>query len=207
MLSLTFVVVALAQAEAAPADAPAVEAAVEPAPAVVVKPEPCPESTTVLPQPQTGCPPKPWLRVARIGVELVLGSGLGALGVLTGMYVGLYADVHSGREGGAGVSIGAALGAALSAAPAVWAGGSIMGGDGSFGWTLLGGAAGTVLSGIVLAIKNVSATVGIAAALPVLGAIAGYELSSNARRPTPASSGVTIAPTVGLGSVGLAGSF
>lgn len=204
MFSLTFVVVALAPAEAAPADAPVVE----PAPAVV-KVEPCAESTTVLPQPQTGCPAKPWVRVARIGVELVLGSGLGALGVLTGMYVGLYADVHSGREGGAGVSIGAALGAALSAAPAVWAAGSIMGGDGSFGWTLLGGAAGTVLSGIVLAIKNVSATVGIAAALPVLGAIAGYELSSNARRPAASASpsGVSIAPTVGLGSVGVAGSF
>jgi hypothetical protein len=168
----------------------------------------CHESTTVLPQPQSGCTPSPktglWLRVARVALEAVLGTGLGLLGEFAGAYVGLNIDILSHHESGAGFSVGAAFGAILAVAPGVWLGGSALAGDGAFGWTMLGGATGTVASAIVLGIKNNTATSVVAAALPVLGSILGYELSSNRRRqPSP----VSVMPTIGPNSVGLAGVF
>src|SRR5690349_375079 len=88
---------------------------------------PCPESTTVLPQPQPGCRPSVWLRVVRIGVEAVLGTGVSLAGELLGAYAGLNVDLLSGREAGLGASLGAAVGAMLTAGPAVWLGGKAMG--------------------------------------------------------------------------------
>jgi hypothetical protein len=167
--------------------------------------ETCPDSGTALPQAQSGCSPKAWVRAARIGVELVLGAGLGALGELTGIYVGLNADILSGHDGGLGLSLGAAIGAMLSVAPAVWCGGAAMGGDGSFGWTMLGGAAGTVLSAGILAINHGMAAVVIAAAVPVIGSVLGYELSSHRKRGT--ATGVAIMPTLSPNGAGIAGVF
>jgi hypothetical protein len=170
--------------------------------------EACPESTTILPQPKDDCRPSPWFRAARIGVEAVLGGGVGAVGELVGAYAGLNIDLLNGREGGVGTSLGAALGAVLTVAPAVWLGGRVMGGDGSFGWTLLGGTAGTALAAGIIAIKNTTATWVIAALMPVAGAILGYELSSHRKRPpAQASTGVTIVPSLGPNSIGIVGVF
>ena len=206
MMLVTFAAAAHAQAEAAgPAAAPAPSA-----PSAVTL-APCPERTTVLPQPSRDCLPSApvsrWLRLARIGVELVLGTGLGALGELSGGYLGFNVDVLSGREAGPGTSIGTALGATLGVAPGVWLGGRTMGGDGSWGWSLIGSAAGSGLGAAVLAIKNTTATLIIAIALPVLGSIAGYELSSNPHRSEAPASGLSVMPSIGLDSIGLVGAF
>jgi hypothetical protein len=133
----------------------------------------------------------------------MLGVGLGAVGEVVGGYVGLSADVSAGHEAGAGLSLGAALGAILAVGPAVWLGGRAMGGDGAFGWTLLGGAIGTGLSAATLAIKDNVGTLVLAAAWPVVGAIVGFELSSNGASDAV----VAVAPTVSPGAFGLAGRF
>jgi hypothetical protein len=176
-------------AEPAPA-APAPEAAV-----------PSPVTSTVLPVPgePTASPKRALvLQVARIALEAVLGAGIGFLGELTGAYVGLNIDILSGHESAAGLSIGAAFGAILAVAPGVWLGGTALGGDGSFGWTMLGGAIGTAASAALIGIKNNTATLVIAAALPVLSSILGYELSAHRHK---------ILPTVGANGVGVTGVF
>jgi hypothetical protein len=187
----------------APQPAPAPEATPAPAPPSATALTPCPAQTTVLPQPNSACEeaprPKLWLRIARIALEAVLGTGLGLLGELAGGYIGTNIDTLAGHESAAGVSIGIAFGAILTVAPGVWLGGSAMAGDGSFGWTMLGGAVGTALGAILIGIKNNTATVVIGAGLPVVGSILGYELSSNLKR-APA-----VTPVVGPNSVGLAG--
>lgn len=169
---------------------------------------------TVLPQPSCTCsePPAttPWLRAARIGLEVVMGVGLGAVPEVGGAYIGILVDVMGGREAGVGMDIGTAIGASLGVGSAVWLAGYLLGGDGSFGWSVLGSTVGTGLAAGVLAIKSTSSSLVVAAALPVIGAITGYEFSSHPRRPSKpdaASSGITVTPTIGPTSVGLAGNF
>jgi hypothetical protein len=199
------------------ADAPTLA---DPAPAPAATTDglaPCPAQTTVLPQPHSGClasaSTRPWMRVVRIGVEAILGAGLGAVGEITGFFFGFNTDQLLGGDGSKGVVWGAALGSLMAVAPSVWLGGAIMGGDGSFGWTFLGGAAGTGVAAIILAIKQTTATTVLAAAMPVLGSIAGYELSSNGHRPSTSttssssSSGVSISPSVGPNHIGVVGTF
>ncbi|MBL8955972.1 MAG: hypothetical protein JNK82_34675 [Myxococcaceae bacterium] len=168
---------------------------------------PCPERTTVLPQPQPGCRASPWLRVARVAVEVVLGTGLSLAGELLGAYAGLNVDLLSGREAGLGASLGAAVGAILTAPAAVWLGGRMMGGDGSFGWTVLGGAAGTAVAAGIIGIKNTTVAWAFAAAMPVLGAVLGYELSSHRHRSEAPAPAVGIAPALGPTSIGVVGVF
>jgi len=146
--------------------------------------------------------------VGRIAVEAVLGAALGAIPEVGGAYIGLSIDVLAGHEAGAGLSLGAALGAMLGVAPAVWLGGRAMGGDGALGWTLLGGAAGTGVAAAILAIKNSTGTLVIAALMPVIGSVVAYELSSHDRSAAePVVTTVTVMPTFGPTSVGLAGTF
>jgi len=162
---------------------------------------PSPETSTVLPVPAEPAPsPRRALvlQVARVALEAVLGAGVGFLGELTGAYVGLNIDILSGHESAAGLSIGAAFGAILAVAPGVWLGGTALGGDGSFGWTMLGGAIGTAASAALIGIKNNTATLVIAAALPVISSILGYELSAHRHK---------ILPTVGPSGVGVTGVF
>jgi hypothetical protein len=146
-----------------------------------------------------------------MGVEFLLGVGIGVPSEVVGAYAGLSIDVASGREAGAGLWIGTAIGA-LGTAPGVWLGGRAMGGDGSFGWTLIGSTAGTGVAAALLGIKSTQATLVFAATLPIFGAVAGYELSSHTRRtptpdPEPHRLALTVVPTIGPNSVGLAGIF
>ena len=92
---------------------------------------------TVLPQPSTPCALSgtraATIRVARIGVELVLATLLGAALGTGGAYIGLNVDLANGNETGVGLGLGASFGVALGVAPGVWLGGLAMGGDGSVG--------------------------------------------------------------------------
>jgi len=146
------------------------------------------------------------LRVGRIGLEAVMGTGLGAAPEVLGAYVGLSIDVSSGHDAGAGLDIGTALGAAIGVGSAVYLAGHLMSGDGAYGWSVLGSTTGTGLAAVVLSIKSTRATLVLAAALPVAGAITGYELSSHDRRARR-SRGFSLVPAFGRSSVGFAGAF
>ena len=135
-----------------------------------------------------------------------MGSALGAVPEVLGAYVGLSVDVTSGHEAGAGLDLGAALGAAVGVGSAVYLAGYLMSGDGAYGWSVLGSTAGTGLAATLLTIKSTSATLVFAAALPVAGAIAGYELSSHDRRARKLR-GISLVPAFGRSSLGLAGAF
>lgn len=195
-------------------DAPAVVRAPEPVTLVPSAPAtPC-GAPTILPQGSADCPESGVravvLRGGRLAAEAVLGAGLGALLGIIGAYAGLNIDLGNGREAGTGFGIGTAIGVTLGVAPGVWAAGTAMGGDGSFGWTLLASAAGTGISAGLLKLDSRPGMIAVASAIPVLSAIIAYELSSHVRRPKPPTEkppAVTWTPTVGLGHLGVVGTF
>ncbi len=200
-------------------DVPPLEGGAPPATGEVIPPAPPPPisaptlapcvDTTVLPQPARECLQAPrarWLRAGRIGLEAVMGTGLGAVPEVLGAYVGLSIDVTRGHEAGAGLDLGTALGAAVGVGSAVYLAGYLMSGDGAYGWSVLGSTAGTGVAAAVLSIKSTSATLVFAAALPIAGAIAGYELSSHDRRARRFH-GISLVPAFGPSSFGLAGAF
>lgn len=175
------------------------------------QPKPAPTACTVLPQPGSECAMSTGrataIRVARVGVELVLatlfGAGLGALGA----YAGLNADLVAGNEAGAGLGLGASFGVALGVAPGVWLGGRMMGGDGSFGWTLLGSAVGTAISASMLAFDSRPGMLFLGGTIPVSLSILAFELSSHVKHAAHAASAVSFIPTLGPRFVGVAGTF
>jgi hypothetical protein len=193
------IVVMLTVCGAARADAP-------------VQPPPCTAEPTVLPQPRRECTPSPCasrrLRIGRIALEAVMGTGLGAVPIVAGAYIGLSIDVaraSGGGEAGTGFYIGTAIGASLGVGSAVYLAGWLMNGDGAYGWAVLGSTAGTALGAGLLAAKSNNATLVFAAALPIAGAITGYELSSHRRRARSAAA--TLAPAIGRNTIGIAGAF
>jgi len=168
---------------------------------------------TVLPQPDTDCAVSSGraatIRLARVGVELVLGTlfgaGLGALGA----YAGLNVDLASGKESGAGFAFGASFGVALGVAPGVWLGGRSMGGDGSIGWTLLGSAVGTGVSAALLAANSSPGMLFLGATIPLSTSILAFELSSHLRKESAKKNAgaAKILPSVGPRYVGVVGVF
>jgi hypothetical protein len=173
-------------------------------------PLPTNDCTTVLPQAECAVSRgrAATIRIARIGVELVFGTLLGAALGAGGAYAGLNADLAGGKESGVGLGVGTSLGVALGVAPGVWLGGWSMGGDGSFGWTLLGSAAGTGLSAALLAIDDKPGLLFIAATIPVSTSILAYELSSHTRkRAKLAPTAAKVTPALGPTFVGVVGTF
>ncbi|MBS2026607.1 MAG: hypothetical protein JST54_01780 [Deltaproteobacteria bacterium] len=186
----------------------------EDVPSAQANPPSAPEKPTLLPQPwddNLSTRAALGLRAGRMGVEFLLGAGIGVPSEVVGAYAGLSVDVASGHEAGAGLWIGTAVGA-LGTAPGVWLGGRAMGGDGSFGWTLIGSAAGTGAAAGLLGIKSTQATLMIAGTLPIFGAMAGYEMSSHTRlKPAvelePHRLALRVVPSIGPNSVGISGIF
>ena len=87
-----------------------------------------------------------------------------------------------------------------------------MGGDGSFGWTLLASAVGTGLSAGLLAIDAKPGMLFLGATIPVSASILAYELSSHTRKqskPAPSTKppAARVLPSVGPSFVGLVGTF
>jgi hypothetical protein len=178
--------------------------------------------------PQGELIPHPWTpsqrlgsKTPRIAVESLTGLGLGVVGLIPGsLYLLSFAfcdDCDTGAEpflvalglGAAGLSGGTALG--------VKVGGALMGGEGQFAPTLLGSLIGTVVGAFVaipFGIAIEGAWVVPLLALPVTGAIIGYELSQPAASERTASPGAPVGwvpvlhvrPSGGL-VAGLAGRF
>jgi len=168
---------------------------------------------TVLPQPDTECAMSSGraatIRIARVGVELVLGTLFGAALGSLGAYAGLNVDLASGKESGAGFALGTSFGVALGVAPGVWLGGRAMGGDGSIGWTLLGSAVGTGISAAILEANSSPGMLFLGATIPLSTSILAFELSSHLRRESakkPAPS-AKILPSIGPRYVGVSGVF
>jgi len=196
----TLFAVALSVSSVAWADAPTTTPPVKP-----------PSRCTLLPQPDADCMlsggRKTVIRLARIGVELVLGTLLGAgLGAL-GAYAGLSADLATSGEAGPGLALGASFGVALGVAPGVWLGGRVMGGDGSFGWTLLGAAVGTGISAGILEVNSRPGLLFLGATIPGSLSILAFERSSHTKKPAPAKPTAKLMPSLGPRFVGVAGVF
>ena len=189
--------------------------AAPPAPSAPAAPSVSNDNCTVLPQPGSECALSPGratvIRVARIGVEMVLGTLLGAgLGSL-GAYAGLNADLAAGNESGVGLALGTSFGVALGVGPGVWLGGRAMGGDGSFGWSLLGSAVGAGISAGILAVDSSPGMLFIGATIPVALSILAFELSAHTKKPAPAPASkpaaARLAPSIGPRFVGVVGTF
>ncbi len=134
-------------------------------------------------------PSEPWSQAGRIALELVIGSAFaGAFGGAGAAITGL---------SGAGWLYGFGALAPLAFAFGTWLGGSLAGGEGKIGWTLLGGlVGGLVASGLLLAGVAIdrdptdgvdpafNGIGGVAmAVLPPLFSVLGFELSSPAPPP------------------------
>jgi hypothetical protein len=117
---------------------------------------------------------------ARIAVEGLVG-GLGAIG---GGMLGLFA----GSEGGSvGMLAWGVVGVSCGSYMGTFFGGAAMGGNGNLGFTFLGAAGGSLLSVLMLPLLAqtglVPLVLGTLLALPVTGAIIGYEASHAAGNP------------------------
>jgi hypothetical protein len=137
----------------------------------------------------------------------------GATGVLSGgalgFTLGLAVDPVSFPSNGSliGLGTGAVLGGVLTIAPGVWLAGHVLGGNGGFGWTLLGDALGASV-GVTAAVLAPSVpTAVLAAAAPLVGAILGYELSSHPGPPARPQRSARMAPAIYPTGTGVAGVF
>lgn len=84
-----------------------------------------------------------------------------------------------------------------------------MGGDGSFGWTLLGSAVGSGISAAILAADSRPGLLFIGATIPVALSILAFEMSAHVKKSQAASkpASAKILPSVGPRSVGVVGTF
>lgn len=145
-------------------------------------------------------------RPLRVTVEVGSGLGVGTLGAFAGGLVGVGICAAGGGDHGewgcfGPALLGAAVGAWWGMAGGIELGGYAMGGNGGFGWELLGQAGGTAAAGLlfwaldpVLDNEVVWWTTWIA--LPLTGGILGYELSST--RDAPASRGAAFVVPIGF---------
>lgn len=161
----------------------------------------------------------------RLLAETAGGAAIGTGGALVGAGVGAIFGVAL-LAGGSGsihpqalvvlpaffqamAGIGATVGAYVFMPAGVWLGGKLVGGQGKFGWTYLGAAAGIGsafgLGFLVGALSNdafagqMTGLVGMAL-LPVTGSFLGYELSHGAASRGRASTAPRIRPNISLRS-------
>ncbi len=166
-------------------------------------------------EPETGS------RIPRI-MTLALAGGATMVGSSFGMYeVGCATQGGHGSPGCMAVGLPMGIAASLSLTPlSVFLAGKLMDGNGGYGWTLLGTAAGTAagfLGALALLAVGQFGDVSYVPLMigPTLGAIIAYELSSDtsrsaveaAERAVHATITPTVAPMNGGGMVGLAGTF
>lgn len=152
---------------------------------------------------------EPSSRTGRIVGELLLG-GIAELGVgIIGALAGCAFDRSSSSFGClGGALVGGLIGMQVGTTLGVWGVGWLLDGDGSIGAVIGGQLVGTLL-GIAAAAVLQGSSLGAVLffALPVVGAIVGFEATSNASRRE-----ATVAPALGMDaggrpSVGLQGAF
>lgn len=183
------------------------------------EPDPVPSTPSTfdpLPaEPPPSSEPSFWSRAGRIGVEVLGVAGAGLL--TTGAGYGLACALDHGRCSGE-TWVPVALGLGFFTVPAgVTLTGQWMGARGGFGWSVLGELAGTALATPIalLSSRRPWLAVTAAIALPLAGAIAGYEISTespatdvrHARSARPARWAPTLAVSPEGAAVGVVGVF
>lgn len=160
--------------------------------------------------------------VPRVAVEFVAGAGggliAGTVGLVTGFIMG--ASTVGCDECGIVAGVGGITGVVVGIPAGTWLGGKLMGGQGTFlataGGSLIGWGGALVGSALLGIGDNEPGGAVFLLLLPVVGAVAGYELSSPAEeRPVTltrkASSTFQVVPVAGMGErgprLGLAGRF
>ncbi|QQR43229.1 GlsB/YeaQ/YmgE family stress response membrane protein [Myxococcus xanthus] len=159
--------------------------------------------------------------VPRVAVEFLGGASggiiAGSLGLITGFFVG--ASTVGCDECGIVASVGGLTGVVVGIPAGTWLGGKLMGGRGTFlataGGSLIGWGGALVGSALLGIGDNEPGGAVFLLLLPVVGAVAGYELSSpGEERPAltrKAPSTFQVVPVAGMGErgprLGLAGSF
>ena len=159
--------------------------------------------------------------VPRVAVEFVAGAGggliAGSVGLVTGLIVG--ASTVGCNECGIVASVGGFTGVLVGIPAGAWLGGKLMGGRGTFlgtaGGSLVGWGGALVGSALLGIGDNDPGGAVFLLLLPVVGAVAGYELSSpEEERPAltrKAPSTFQVVPLAGMGErgprLGLAGRF
>jgi hypothetical protein len=146
--------------------------------------EPAPKAGIDLSSPENF----PRARVRRLGFE-VLAGGLSAL--VVGLPSALLGCHSFKGDCGTGALLGGTLGVGIAVPAAVMIIGDALGGDGEFWATVLGDAGGLLIGAASVELGGWEAAV-LLIALPLVGAVLGYE-SSQQRL------GVTVAPTQGGG--------
>ncbi len=152
------------------------------------------------------------------GRRVLLSSLAGVAGAFGGAFAGGLLGLAIARPDGSwsalgGVVLGASAGYVFGLPLAVTLAGNAQGGNGGYGWALLGGFGGTlVLGGLASAVDDrggLTGVLGIAGG--VAGAVLGYELSNDAHRSPRARVSARVLPTVGADvtglRVGLGGTF
>ncbi|QDE85490.1 hypothetical protein BHS07_30355 [Myxococcus xanthus] len=159
--------------------------------------------------------------VPRVAVEFLAGAGggiiAGSVGMLTGFIVG--ASTVGCDECGIVAGVGGITGVVVGIPAGTWMGGKLMGGQGTFlataGGSLVGWGGALIGSALLGIGDNEPGGAVFLLLLPVVGAVAGYELSSpGEERPAltrKAPSTFQVVPVAGMGErgprLGLAGSF
>ncbi len=149
-------------------------------------------------------------RARRMLAEILgLAAGLAAGGIVGGG-LGCLANT---RDCALGAAEGAVAVAIFTAPLGVFTAGSLMRGNGGYGWTLLGGVAGFGL-GLALAapINNSTAQAVLLSFFPIVGMIASYEVTSDGVAPRESPTmGTSVLPALALtstgGTFGAAGTF
>lgn len=161
---------------------------------------------------------------ARVASEVLVGSLLGAGGLLGGGLVGVVlaesftCGVNECMDGLGYVGASIVAGIALAAPLGVYFGGHLMEGEGLFLPTLAGSLVSGGVTAVTLAMMTNSITpagVLVLAMSPLVGSIVGYEMSHffvGRQRRSLAAGGVQVLPTAGVttsgtGMLGLAGRF
>ncbi|HLL53417.1 MAG TPA: hypothetical protein VK447_07720 [Myxococcaceae bacterium] len=167
------------------------------------------------PDARTGKPPS----AVDVGVRLAAEILLGGVGEVGGAYLGFWLGSAVGSGGGSngiviGGLFGTGIGAAAGAMTGVLVGGLATGGTGTVASTALGAFGGMLLGVLTFPLLiNLGPLYYLSLALPLVGAVLGYEISA---APLPgsdvASTGAGILPVVrlwpdGSGLVGIAGRF
>jgi len=139
-----------------------------------------------------------------------LSSLAGVAGALGGAFAGgllglAVARPDGGWEALGVVALGATAGYVVGLPLGVTLAGNAQGGNGGYGWALLGAAGGTLaLGGIAAAVDEgggLSGVLGIAGG--VAGSVLAYELSNDAHRRPRAAVSARVLPTVGADATGL----
>jgi len=157
-------------------------------------------------------------RALRISAELALGAAGMFGGGLAGLAIGAAAcDTNASDTEWfpclGPMVVGGGIGAMTGTPLAIWLGGTALDGNGGVGWTLLGSTAGFLAWAAVAAAAEGEAGAWVGLALPLIGSVLGFELTSDASASAAETArtrthvSASLAPRRGGATLSLSGDF